>query len=108
MKWYLLLGLIALTILVWLFFFMHTTTSLPESSRDLSLEDAVGQMLLIGFRGRDVGEDVEKILVDIKPGGVILFDRAPSDTDVGRNIESPEQVRALTKRLRLVTSTPQQ
>ena len=85
---------------------MHTTTSLPESSRDLSLEDAVGQMLLIGFRGRDVGEDVEEILRDIKPGGVILFDRAPSDTDVGRNIESPEQVRALTKRLRLVTSTP--
>ena len=40
----------------------------------LTLQEAVGQMLMIGFRGRGAGDAVETVLRDTKPGGVVLFD----------------------------------
>ncbi len=62
----------------------------------LSLEDAVGQMLLVGFRGETLDTDVRAILDEVRPGGVILYDRDfPSDGVAERNIASPEQLRDL-------------
>ena len=62
----------------------------------MSLEDAVGQMLLIGFRGLDVHAELADILDEVRPGGVILYRTdVPSDGAIERNIESPDQLRSL-------------
>ena len=65
-----------------------------------SIEEAVGQMLMIGFRGDVLDGDITAMLRDIQPGGVVLFDYdLPSKGEVVRNITSPEQLRALTSAL---------
>ena len=46
-----------------------------SSSGDLTLEQAVGQMLLIGFRGTALDDSTAAVLREIQPGGVLLFDR---------------------------------
>ncbi len=67
-----------------------------DDGPSLSLEDAVGQMLLIGFPGERLDEETVALLDDIAPGGVILFDYdLPSAGAKPRNITSPEQLRAL-------------
>jgi beta-N-acetylhexosaminidase len=73
-----------------------------------SLRDMLGQMLLVGFRGAELAADAP-ILRDIGEynlGGVILFDRDVQLQTQGRNIRSPEQVRALTARLREGAAEP--
>ena len=66
----------------------------------LSLEDAAGQMLLVGFRGETLDADVRAMLDEVRPGGVILYDRDfPSEGEAERNIASPEQLRALISAL---------
>ncbi len=71
-----------------------------DDGRSLSLEDAVGQMLLIGFQGERLDEETASLLDDIAPGGVILFDYdLPSGGAKPRNITSPEQLRALIAEL---------
>lgn len=71
-----------------------------DDARSLSLEDAVGQMLLIGFQGERLDEETAGLLDDIAPGGVILFDYdLPSGGAKPRNITSPEQLRALIDEL---------
>ncbi|KAF5052092.1 Beta-hexosaminidase [anaerobic digester metagenome] len=68
----------------------------------------LGQMLLVGFRGAELSDE-DSILRDIREhnlGGVILFDRDVQLKTVGRNIQSPAQVRALTARLQAAARTP--
>ena len=73
----------------------------------LSLEDAVGQMLLIGFRGETLDDDTAALLEEIAPGGVILFDYdGPSGGEQVRNIVSPEQLKALTADLQAASERP--
>ena len=65
-----------------------------------SIEEAVGQMLMIGFRGDVLDGDIVALLRDIQPGGVVLFDYdLPSKGEVVRNITSPRQLCALTSAL---------
>lgn len=65
-----------------------------------SMDQSVGQMLMVGFRGLELDEATEQMLRDLQPGGVILFDRdGPSGGEMPRNIASPEQLRALTAQL---------
>ncbi|HEY4757598.1 MAG TPA: glycoside hydrolase family 3 N-terminal domain-containing protein, partial [Chthoniobacterales bacterium] len=52
---------------------------------------SVGQLLLVGVRGFELGADEAKLLRWVQPGGFILF---------ARNIETPEQLRKLTDDLR--------
>ncbi|MDO8485597.1 MAG: glycoside hydrolase family 3 N-terminal domain-containing protein [Candidatus Limnocylindrales bacterium] len=71
-----------------------TPTSDPEA-----LRRKIGRLLMVGFRGFTIGPDdpITKAL-EAGLGGVILFDR---DRVTGtRNIESPEQLAALTASLR--------
>ena len=78
-----------------------------DDARSLSLEDAVGQMLLIGFRGLELDTETVSLLADIKPGGVILFDYdGPSGGELPRNVGSPQQLRALTSALQQQTQRP--
>lgn len=81
------------------------------SSRDaaasLTLEQAVGQMLLVGFRGTTVDEPTAAMLREIQPGGLILFDRdGPSGGELERNITSREQLQALTAQLQDQAAIP--
>lgn len=56
------------------------------SERDLSLEEKVGQLFILGFNGQSFNQSVNQLLQQVRPGGLIIF---------GRNIKSPNQVRLL-------------
>ena len=78
----------------------HESADAAKSADALTLEQAVGQMLLIGFRGLELDAETAALLREIRPGGVLLFDRdGPSGGELPRNIESPRQLRALTAAL---------
>jgi len=67
------------------------------------LREKIGQMLLIGFRGCDIKDEdpIARDLAERNLGGVVLFDQEMSDTSRPlRNIESPGQVRALSRSVR--------
>lgn len=79
----------------------------------LTLREKIGQLLLLGFRGSGAGDTgtVGRDLRDPGVGGVILFDVDLTGTiDSGRpgsrNIESPEQVRALVAHLQAQARVP--
>lgn len=76
-------------------------------ARSLSLEDAVGQLLLIGIPGTQLETETADSLDRIKPGGVILFDYdGPSGGELPRNIVSPEQLRQLVTDLQARAAIP--
>jgi len=78
-----------------------TTDAVNRTLDSLTLEEKIGQMLLVGFRGYTVDDD-SQIARDIaagRVGGVILFDRDVALGSNERNIEDPAQVRALTASL---------
>ena len=78
-----------------------------SEAESLTLEQAVGQMLLVGFRGLGLDGETRALLRDLQPGGVILFDRdGPSSGELPRNIESPDQLRALTAALQRAADIP--
>ena len=78
-----------------------------DAAAALTLEQAVGQMLLVGFRGETVEEPAAALLRDIQPGGVILFDRdGPSGGELVRNITSRAQLQALTAQLQEPAAIP--
>jgi len=73
-----------------------------------SLEEKIGQMLLVGFRGTTVAE-ASSIVADIGErnlGGVLLYDRDLPTGSAVRNIVSPDQLRTLVSGLQAVTPTP--
>jgi len=72
------------------------------------LDARIGQMLMVGFRGTAVDEN-NFIVRDIRRhnlGGVILFDYDVALNKEVRNIESPEQVKALVASLQAAAATP--
>ncbi len=80
---------------------------IQEGADCLALEEAVGQMLMIGFRGDVLDEDIAALLRDIQPGGVVLFDYdLQSKGEVVRNITSPRQLRTLTSALQDIATVP--
>ena len=62
-----------------------------EALSSMTLEEKVGQLLLVGIEGTEPGEDARRAIQDYHAGGVILF---------GRNVESAEQLLALTNGLK--------
>jgi len=58
---------------------------------------AVGDLLLVGFRGTEVegNEELRALICDVRVGGLILFERDAA-TRAPRNIASAEQVARLT------------
>ena len=96
------------SLLAALLLLLSFTTALAAPSTPDSLSIKIGQMLMVGFRGLDASSDpaFEKALRASQIGGVALFDYdVPSKSPV-RNIESPEQVRRLTKELQHLAPTP--
>ncbi|WP_332449962.1 glycoside hydrolase family 3 protein [Methanoculleus sp.] len=79
----------------------ETMDAINRTLASLTLEEKIGQMLLVGFRGYSVDND-SQIARDIavgRVGGVILFDRDVALGTSERNINNPAQVRALTASL---------
>lgn len=60
----------------------------------LSLEEKIGQMLIIGFEGTKLTQDVKNLIKTTRPGGVILFKK---------NIENPKQIKELINDLQEVS-----
>lgn len=72
----------------------------PKDSITVSLEEKIGQMILVGFRGTSLNED-SKIIQQIKAGkvgSVILFDKDLL-TKSQRNVQSKSQVSQLNHQL---------
>src|SRR4030095_9847347 len=58
---------------------------------DVMKHTSVGQLLLVGIQGFELGTEEAKLLRQVQPGGFILF---------VRNIKTPQQLRKLTDDLR--------
>jgi beta-N-acetylhexosaminidase len=82
---------------------------MTQMNRKATLREKIGQMLLIGFRGYEISDN-DPIARDLREGnlgGVVFFDQEMADTErQGRNIKSPEQVRALVTSLQKRAATP--
>ncbi|MGV3773108.1 MAG: glycoside hydrolase family 3 protein [Verrucomicrobiales bacterium] len=80
-----------------------------DFNKNLSLEQKIGQMLIVGFRGLSVRQSdiVFKDVAERNIGGVIFFDQEMADRSLQeRNVRSPEQVRELTDFLQEGSETP--
>lgn len=89
-------------------FTLFTSCSNNTTETDISLEQKIGQMIMVGFRGMSIDNE-HWIVRDIKEhniGGVILFDYDVPNREPIRNIESPEQVRGLNESLQGLTDIP--
>lgn len=73
-----------------------------------SLEDKIGQMLMVGFRGTAVqaGSGVAADLAQRNLGGVILYEYDGALKSRERNISGKRQLGRLTKDLKRVAKTP--
>jgi beta-N-acetylhexosaminidase len=81
---------------------------LPSTKENVSLDEMIGQMLLVGFRGLEVHEG-DTILQDVRErhlGGIVLFDYDGITRTYVRNIQSPQQVKKLINDLQAAASTP--
>lgn len=78
------------------------------STLEPTLDEKIGQLLMVGFRGTTVDEN-HAIAEDIQQrhlGGVILFDYDLLSGEHKRNIASPEQLAALVSALQELSSAP--
>ncbi|PTX53886.1 beta-N-acetylhexosaminidase [Melghirimyces profundicolus] len=60
--------------------------------KDMTLEEKVGQMMMVGFYGSEPTEEIRRLLTDAHAGNVILF----SYSD---NVQTPQQTARLTNGL---------
>lgn len=82
------------------------TEKIVEQSSDERLKEKIGQMLIVGFRGTKISENgyVKRLLDEVGPGGIILFDYdVPSKNSV-RNIVGFEQTKKLISDLQRLSS----
>ena len=75
--------------------------------KELTLNEKIAQMFLMGFRGNDISEDSEIVdmIEQYQPGGVILFDKDMVHDKPVHNIQSPEQVKQLNTALKKASKT---
>lgn len=73
------------------------------------LREKIGQMLLAGFRGCEIGDGdpIARDIAERNLGAVILFDQEMADKSLPvRNIQSPDQVKALAASLQRRARAP--
>lgn len=64
---------------------------------DLSLEEKIGQILIFGFKGRTLDQNLQSKIQQLKPGGLIFFKR---------NISSLEQLKKLSQSIQETSAIP--
>jgi beta-N-acetylhexosaminidase len=81
---------------------------LTDDSQGPTLEQKVGQLLMIGFRGYQPSDTshINRDITEHNLGGVILFDYDVPTSRPVRNIESANQVRSLNTSLQNLAQTP--
>ena len=94
-------------IILCLFAILLYSCSSPTDTEEVSLENKIGQMLLIGFRGLEINEDspIAQDVINGRVGGVVLFDYDVALHSSIRNIQSPEQVNSLINSLQSLSVT---
>lgn len=65
----------------------------------MSLDEKIGQMLVIGFKGNQASEELKELIQEYHIGGVILFSQDVSEGLAPRNVTSPEQLTSLISSL---------
>lgn len=71
------------------------------------LETMIGKMVILGFYGTNISSK-DKIYQDIKKydlGGVILFDKDPSNKKKYKNVINPKQLKKLTSQLQAINKS---
>lgn len=89
----------------YILFFLLVITN---ANANYTLEEKIGQMILVGFRGSEIDAN-HQIIKDIKRtkvGSVILFDYDVKLESRKRNIIDKKQVKNLTKRLQRESEIP--
>lgn len=73
--------------------------------QSVSLREQIGQMLIIGFEGKEIHahSDIIKQIEKDNIGGVVLFDYNARSHCFDKNIESPAQVKKLNEDLQFYT-----
>jgi len=73
-----------------------------------TLRQKIGQMLMVGFRGKELAPDapILKAIRAGEVGGVILFDYDFQTKTFNHNIESPSQLQKLTHELQSAATAP--
>ncbi|KTD18805.1 N-acetyl-beta-glucosaminidase [Legionella lansingensis] len=71
------------------------------SAQEPSLRDKIGQLLIVGFDGKEVNEQspIVKAIDEVNIGGVILFDYNYRTQSFDKNIVNPAQVKKLNEQL---------
>ncbi len=73
-----------------------------------TLNQKIANMFILGFYGNKIstGSKIYHDICDVGLGGVLLFDRDPSNHKKSKNISSPSQLERLTKDLSSCTHKP--
>ncbi len=91
------------------FFSCQDGANLPEKLPSVSLEEMVGQMIMVGFRGMSIDEADPSLLSQLDSGligSLILFDYDVPTKAYHRNIQSPAQVKLLVAELQKHAKIP--
>ncbi|MCL4474544.1 MAG: beta-N-acetylhexosaminidase [Actinobacteria bacterium] len=78
---------------------MPLASSTDQIVADMTLEEKIGQMMMVGFEGGEAGPQITSAITDKHIGAVILY---------GRNISSHEQVAALDAALQTAAAQAKQ
>ena len=81
------------------------SAAFADSSATVSLDQKIGQMIMIGFDGTTLTPQ-SPVMADIQNqriGGVVLFDYNMKTKDFHKNIENPAQLSVLTQQLQTAT-----
>ena len=70
---------------------------IKEQLNEMSLEEKIGQMLIVSYRSTEADENLISILNDVKPGGFILF---------SENFESYEQTKKFVNDINATSKIP--
>lgn len=69
---------------------------LQKNIEEISLNEKIGQMLIVGFDGQNINENIKSLILDNHVGGVIFF---------SNNVESLEGVINLTNELKKINTS---
>lgn len=86
----------------------ETKKNEPKKPQAPSLEQKIGQMIMVGFRGLEAkkGDPIYDMIEDYHIGGVVLYSRdLPSTETLDRNVESPEQLKNLNTSLQAIDTS---
>ena len=73
---------------------------------DNEIEKRVGQMIITGFRGVEVDDYITSLILDLKVGGVVLFDYDVPSRSFARNIINESQLKKLTLKMQSLSDVP--